>query len=74
MAKSKPTQREVRILRSREVCEKISISRATLFRWARSGTFPAPRQLGPQAVGWLLSDVEDWMQELASVEYKYSEE
>jgi prophage regulatory protein len=32
-----------------------------LYQYIRDGEFPASVQLGPRAVGWLESDVSDWI-------------
>lgn len=36
-------------------------SAATLWRWARNGTFPAPIKLGPGTTAWRVQDVEAWL-------------
>jgi prophage regulatory protein len=51
-----------RVLSVPEVCELVGISRATLQRWERTGHFPARRQLGPQRIGWLLSEYNAWLE------------
>lgn len=50
-----------RILRPREVCRAIGLSRTTLWRRVRDGQFPKPIRLGPNAVGWRLSAVQEWI-------------
>lgn len=37
------------------------VSRSTAWRLERDGQFPPRRQLSPNAVGWLRSDVEAWV-------------
>jgi prophage regulatory protein len=39
-------------------------SRTWLWRQERAGRFPRRLQLGPNSVGWLLSDIEEWMRTL----------
>ena len=34
---------------------------STVWRWENSGNFPKRRQIGPNSVGWLESEVEDWI-------------
>ncbi len=53
-----------------EVCSLVQISRATIYRRIKSGTFPAPVKVpsnaarGPKTVSrWELSEVESWMRE-----------
>jgi prophage regulatory protein len=50
-----------RILRSREVCTRVGLSRTTLWRAVRRGDFPAPRQLTANAIGWLASEIDAWI-------------
>jgi len=49
------------IVRKREVCEMLGVSPATLWRWTRRQDFPAPVKLGPNTVGWLVSEINDWV-------------
>lgn len=53
-----------------EMLELTGKSRATLCRWSRSGTFPAPYRLGNGTVAWKQSEYIKWTQELQKVEYK----
>ena len=55
------------IMRPKEVCRVIGVSRSTLERWRRSGVFPAPQKLGPQVVGWRTTAVEEWLSERPTV-------
>ena len=50
-----------RLLREEEVCEMVAVSRSTLWRWVSTGSFPPPIRIGPSAVRWRLSAVQDWM-------------
>ena len=50
-----------RILRFREVCWMIGLSRTTLWRKVRDGEFPAPVRLGANSIGWRRSAVEGWL-------------
>jgi len=52
-----------RVLRTPEVLEIVGVSSTTLWRWVSAGTFPASRQIGPNVVGWLESEVEEWIAE-----------
>ena len=55
------------IMRPKEVCRAIGVSRSTLERWRRNGVFPPPQQLGPQVVGWRTAAVEKWLSERPTV-------
>ncbi len=50
-----------RLLRERDVCEMVAVDRSTLWRWVSTGLFPAPIRIGPAAVRWRLSAVQEWM-------------
>lgn len=43
-----------------EVCECLGVHRLTLTKWRKRGYFPEPRKLGPQRIGWLVSDLNHW--------------
>jgi len=49
------------ILRLRDVLHMVGLSRPTVYRMVRAGTFPAQVQLSTAAVGWLRSEVEQWI-------------
>lgn len=55
----------VRIVRNAQVREKLDVSEAKLFDMIAKGVFPAPFQIVPggRAVGWLESDVDQWILE-----------
>lgn len=63
--KSKPNVFQKRdplsIVRPKELCEMLSISLPTLYRWASEGYLPQKVKLGPNAVGWRYSDIEGWL-------------
>ncbi len=52
---------EPTILRRPRVQQRTGLSRSTLYQYIRDGEFPASISLGPRAVGWLESDVSDWI-------------
>lgn len=49
------------VLRAGDVLARLKVSRATLWRWCREGTFPAPIRLGRNTVAWRATDVADWL-------------
>ena len=53
--------KEPTILRRPQVQQRTGLSRSTLYQYIRDGEFPASISLGPRAVGWLESDVSDWI-------------
>jgi prophage regulatory protein len=54
----------MKIIRTKELSEMLSISRSTICRLRRKGAFPEPIQLGPKIVGWELSSIEEWLESL----------
>lgn len=54
---------ELRILRRRQVEERVGLSCSTLYAGIAAGTFPKPIQLGAQSVGWLESEIDTWLRE-----------
>ena len=54
-------ERANRILRDPEVLARTGRSRSQRWRDIRRGVFPAPVQLGPNSVGWLECEIEEWL-------------
>lgn len=50
-----------RIIRIPELVQLVSLSAATIYRQERAGAFPKRLVLSPHAVGWRLSEVEEWL-------------
>ena len=54
------------ILRLPEVVSRVGLSRTEIYRRIARGTFPRMIELGPRAVGWRESDVDEWIAALAT--------
>jgi prophage regulatory protein len=52
----------VRILRSRTVQNTTGLSKSTMYLKIAQGTFPKPISLGARSVGWLDTEIEEWLQ------------
>ena len=50
------------ILRCREVVKYCGLSRATIERRVREGEFPKPIPLGGKSKGWLVEEINEWLQ------------
>lgn len=50
------------ILRLPQVKNLTGLARSTIYLRISEGTFPKPISLGIRAVGWIESDVSDWIQ------------
>jgi prophage regulatory protein len=55
----------VKILRWSAVTEKVGWRKQTIARRVRSGEFPQPIQLGANSVGFLESEVDEWIRQKA---------
>lgn len=51
----------MRFLRRIDLTKKFGVSATTLWRWERDGRIPPRRQIGPNVVAWLESDIDEWM-------------
>ena len=50
------------ILRLPAVRARTGLSRSTIYFRIAEGAFPKPVSLGGRAVGWLESEIQDWLQ------------
>ncbi len=52
-----------RVIREPE-CEKITgLSRTSRWRLERDGLFPKRRQISPNTIGWLQSELAEWLEQ-----------
>lgn len=56
-------QEKTTILRRKHVEARTGLSRSTIYLRIQEGTFPRPINLGARAVGWLESEVTEWIAE-----------
>lgn len=54
------TTAPTRFVRASELQARLGVSRTTIYGWVAAGLFPRPILLGPRAVGWIESEVEEW--------------
>ncbi len=54
--------RPLKLERLPSVIERIGLSRTTIWRQVKEGTFPAPVKLGPQAVAWPSAAIDEWIE------------
>ena len=54
---------QTKILRLPEVKDRTGLSRSTVYLRISEGRFPTPVSLGGRAVGWLESEIEQWIQD-----------
>lgn len=51
----------MRIFRLKQVIEVTGLARSTIYKFVTDGAFPKPIPLGDRCVGWLESEVENWI-------------
>ncbi|WP_060857829.1 helix-turn-helix transcriptional regulator [Caballeronia sordidicola] len=52
----------LRMLRRKQVEERTGLSRSTIYRRMRAGTFPQAVPLGGRLVGWRAADIEQFLE------------
>ena len=52
---------EDRLLNRAEVERRVGLRRSALYRLMRAGQFPVPLKIGPRAVRWPSSEIEEWL-------------
>lgn len=55
------------VIRFKELKDAVGLSRSTVWRMERAGTFPARVQLSRNSVGWYKADVDAWLRSRAMV-------
>lgn len=56
----------MRIIRLKDVIASTGLARATIYKYIGEGRFPKTVSLGDRCVGWVESEVHDWI--LARIE------
>ena len=59
----KRTNPPTRFVRLPEVVARTGLSRSTIYVRLAEGCFPQPVPLGARAVGWIESEVDNWIRE-----------
>ena len=52
-----------KILRLPAVLSRTGLGRSTVYLYISEGRFPKPISLGPRAVGWLESEIDEWLEQ-----------
>lgn len=52
----------MRVLRLAQVMDSTGLGRSTIYKYIADGKFPIPLQLSERCVGWLESEVQQWIQ------------
>jgi prophage regulatory protein len=48
------------MLSKKQVVKRTGLSATTIWRQVRTGGFPKPRQLAPNRIGWVETEVQKW--------------
>lgn len=51
----------MRIIRLKEVMSLTGLARSTVYKYIADNEFPIPLPLGDRCVGWLESEIHDWI-------------
>ncbi len=54
-------QREIKIIRIKEVVKKTSVSKSTIYEMIKRKDFPAQIKLNSVSSGWILSEIDSWI-------------
>jgi len=57
---------EQRVIRKPELISTVALSDPTIWRLEKKGKFPKRIQLGGNSVGWLKSEVDEWLEKKAN--------
>jgi prophage regulatory protein len=55
-----------RLISQRELQQRLTLSRSTIWRMSRQGAMPPPIQLTPSRIAWRESDIENWIADRAA--------
>ena len=53
----------MRIIRLKEVMDSTGLARSTVYKYVAESSFPKPVSLGDRCVGWVESEIHDWIME-----------
>ena len=53
---------DTRFIRLKEVMERTSLSRSTIYQMMSAGGFPSQIPIGRRAVGWLKREIDEWIE------------
>jgi prophage regulatory protein len=59
-------QKTVNMLRLNLVRKKVGLCTSSIYQMMSEGRFPNSRKIGTRAVGWIESEVDDWLRSRSS--------
>ena len=63
----------MKILNAKQVTQITNLSRVSLWRMERAGTFPQRINISPNRVGWREDDINEWIESRPRVGYRGAE-
>ncbi len=54
----------MRLIRLKEVINLTALSRSSIYKRMKEGTFPKTVSLGDRAVAWVESDINEWIENI----------
>jgi len=57
-------KKDKKIIRRSKLAEIFGVSETTIWRWQRDGVIPQPIRLGPRMIGWLSSDISEFLEQI----------
>lgn len=52
----------MKLIRAKQVVQVTGLSRGTIYRLERAGTFPSRRRLSANSVAWIEKEIAEWME------------
>ena len=63
MNKQQPEKERIKVIRLPEVIERVGMSKPSIYRLMREEVFPNQIRVGIRAVGWIESEIDEWLEE-----------
>ena len=54
--------KRLNMIRLPEVIKRSGLSKPSIYRHQKLGTFPKSRKIGDRAVGWIESEIDEWVE------------
>lgn len=54
------------VLRLPQVKARTGLSRSSIYKFIAAGSFPRQLRLGPRAIGWVSTEIDDWIEHRAA--------
>ena len=51
-----------KVLKAKQVAEYVNVSKSQIYKLVQQGRLPKPIKLGERGSGWLISEIDTWLQ------------